>query len=133
VGLRRHAAGAGRRPLLVVLDCKGGADARQVADRARRVLREAGARSTAIWPDEASLSLWALAPQQLTTTLEDRPRGKPPVNRALNRPRLVKANTLQPGLQSIGTKVLTGWAISLRATHELAGCSGCDWSAGYMM
>jgi hypothetical protein len=69
--LQRHAAGAGHRPLLVVLDCKGGADSRRVADRARRVLREAGARSTAIWPDEASLSLWALPPQQLTTTLVD--------------------------------------------------------------
>jgi hypothetical protein len=70
-GLRRHAAGAGRRPLLVVLDCKGGAGSRRVADRARRVLREAGARSTAIWPDEAALSLWALPPSQLTTTLAD--------------------------------------------------------------
>jgi hypothetical protein len=70
-GLQRHAAGAGHRPLLVVLDCKGGADSRRVADRARRVLREAGARSTAIWPDEASLSLWALPPRQLTTTLVD--------------------------------------------------------------
>ena len=56
LGLRRHAAGAGRRPLLVVLDCKGGADSRRVADRARRVLRAAGARSTAIWPDEAPMS-----------------------------------------------------------------------------
>ena len=69
--LRRHAAGQGRLPLLVVLDCKGGADARRIADRARRVLRLAGARSTAIWPDEASLSLWALPPDQLTTTLVD--------------------------------------------------------------
>jgi hypothetical protein len=70
-GLRRHAAGTGHRPLLVVLDCKGGADSRRVADRARRVLREAGARSTAIWPDEASLSLWALPARQLITTLVD--------------------------------------------------------------
>jgi len=70
-GLERHAASAGGRPLLVVLDCKGGADSRRVADRARRVLREAGARSTAIWPDEARLSLWALPPPQLTTTLVD--------------------------------------------------------------
>jgi hypothetical protein len=69
--LRRHAAGQGRAPLLVVLDCKGGADARKIADRARRVLRLAGARSTAIWPDEAALSLWALPPAQLTTTLVD--------------------------------------------------------------
>ena len=70
-GLRRHAAGQGRPPLLVVMDCKGGADARRIADRARRVLRLAGARSTAIWPDEAGLSLWALPPAQLTTTLVD--------------------------------------------------------------
>ena len=42
--LRRHAAGQGRLPLLVVLDCKGGADARRIADRARRVMRLAGAQ-----------------------------------------------------------------------------------------
>src|SRR5713226_1666353 len=70
-GLRRHAAGLGAAPLLVVLDCKGGSDARRIADRVRRVLREAGARSTAIWPDEASLSLWSLPPRKLTTTLVD--------------------------------------------------------------
>jgi hypothetical protein len=69
--LRRHAAGSGRRPLLVVLDCKGGADSRRVADRTRRVLRDAGARATAIWPDEASLSIWDLPPDQLVTTLLD--------------------------------------------------------------
>jgi len=70
-GLRRHAAGLGAPPLLVVLDCKGGSDARRVADRFRRVLRQAGARSTAVWPDEASLSLWTLPSRQLTTTLVD--------------------------------------------------------------
>ena len=70
-GLRRYAVAAGRRPLLVVLDCKGGASSRKVADRTRRVLRDAGARSTAIWPDEASLSLWALPPDRLVTTLLD--------------------------------------------------------------
>jgi hypothetical protein len=68
---QRYAAGQGPRPLLVVLDCKGGADARRIADRARRVLREAGARSTAVWPDEARLSLWDLPPGPLTTTLLD--------------------------------------------------------------
>jgi hypothetical protein len=75
-GLRRYAAGAhgsttARRPLLVVLDCKGGASSRKVADRTRRVLRDAGARSTAIWPDEASLSLWTLPADRLVTTLLD--------------------------------------------------------------
>lgn len=69
--LSRQAAGTGRRPLLVVLDCKGGADSRRIADRARRVLRDAGARATAIWPDDANLSLWGLPPGRLTTTLLD--------------------------------------------------------------
>jgi hypothetical protein len=70
-GLARHAAGRSGPPLLVVLDCKGGADARRIAERARRVLREAGARRVAIWPDEASLNLWNLQPRQLITTLVD--------------------------------------------------------------
>jgi hypothetical protein len=70
-GLARHAAGFAGPPLLVVLDCKGGADARRLADRARRVLREAGARNVAVWPDAASVSLWDLPPGQLVTTLVD--------------------------------------------------------------
>jgi hypothetical protein len=70
-GLSRHASGYGGPPLLVVLDCKGGADARRLADRTRRVLRDAGARSVAVWPDEARLSLWSLPPRQLITTLAD--------------------------------------------------------------
>jgi hypothetical protein len=70
-GLQLHAAGAGRRPLLVVLDCKGGADSRRVADRFRRVMRGAGSRSTAVWPDETALSLWDLPPSELTSTLID--------------------------------------------------------------
>jgi hypothetical protein len=70
-GMRRYAAGQAARPLLVVLDCKGGASSRKVADRARRVLRDAGAAATATWPDEASLNLWSLPPGQLVTTLLD--------------------------------------------------------------
>jgi hypothetical protein len=35
------------------------------------VLRDAGARSVAVWPDEATLNLWALPPRQLITTLVD--------------------------------------------------------------
>jgi len=70
-GMRRYAAGQAARPLLVVLDCKGGASSRKVADRARRVLRDAGAAATATWPDEASLNLWSLPPDQLVTTLLD--------------------------------------------------------------
>jgi hypothetical protein len=70
-GLRGYGAGLTGRPLLVVLDCKGGASSRKVADRFRRVLRDAGARSVAVWPDEASLNLWDLPPGQLISTLLD--------------------------------------------------------------
>jgi hypothetical protein len=70
-GLARHAAGLAGPPLLVVLDCKGGPDARRLADRTRRVLRDAGARNVAVWPDAAALSLWDLPPGQLVTTLVD--------------------------------------------------------------
>jgi hypothetical protein len=69
--MRRYVSGRGRAPLLMVVDCKGGGDARKIAERVRRVMREAGARRTAIWPDEASLSIWVLPPDQLITTLVD--------------------------------------------------------------
>ena len=62
-------AGNGGRPLLVVLDCKGGRDARRKADRTRRLLYAAGARRVAIWPDEARLSMWDLPPQELAVLL----------------------------------------------------------------
>ena len=61
--------GKGHRPLLVVLDCKGGRDARLKADRTRRLLYGAGARRVAIWPDEARLNLWDLPPQDLAVLL----------------------------------------------------------------
>jgi hypothetical protein len=57
------------RPLLAALDCKGGPDARVKADRTRRVLRGTGARRVAIWPDEASLSLWDLPGRDLAVLL----------------------------------------------------------------
>jgi len=62
-------AGSGSRPLLVVLDCKGGRDARRKADRTRRLLYAAGARRVAIWPDEARLSMWELPPADLAVLL----------------------------------------------------------------
>ena len=61
--------GQGRRPLLVVLDCKGGPDARVKANRTRRLLYGAGARRVAIWPDEARLSLWDLPAEDLAVLL----------------------------------------------------------------
>ena len=62
-------AGNGGRPLLVVLDCKGGRDARKKATRTRRLLYGAGARRVAIWPDEARLSMWDLPAQDLAVLL----------------------------------------------------------------
>jgi len=51
--LQASRAGRGHRPLLIVLDCKGGRDARRKADRTRRLLYGAGARRVAICPVEA--------------------------------------------------------------------------------
>jgi hypothetical protein len=62
-------AGRGDRPLLIVLDCKGGQDARRKADRTRRLLYGAGARRVAVWPDEARLSLWDLPAPDLAVLL----------------------------------------------------------------
>ena len=67
--LAQARAGKGPRPLLVVLDCKGGRDARLKADRTRRLLHGAGARRVAVWPDEARLSLWDLPPRDLAVLL----------------------------------------------------------------
>jgi hypothetical protein len=61
--------GQGNRPLLVVLDCKGGRDARVKAERTRRLLYGAGARRVAIWPDEAQLCLWDLPSADLSVLL----------------------------------------------------------------
>jgi Helicase HerA, central domain len=67
--LQSSRAGRDGRPLLIVLDCKGGRDARRKADRTRRLLYGAGARRVAVWPDEARLSLWELPPQDLAVLL----------------------------------------------------------------
>jgi len=67
--LQASRSGNGGRPLLVVLDCKGGRDARRKAERTRRLLYAAGARRVAIWPDEARLSMWDLPAQDLAVLL----------------------------------------------------------------
>jgi hypothetical protein len=65
-----QAARRGRpRPLLAALDCKGGPDARAKANRTRRVLHGVGARRIAIWPDEATLSLWDIPARELAVLL----------------------------------------------------------------
>jgi hypothetical protein len=67
--LAAHFRRGAPRPLLVVLDCKGGPDSRAKAARTRRLLHAVGAGRVAIWPDEASVSLWALPPRDLAVTL----------------------------------------------------------------
>jgi hypothetical protein len=67
--LQAARAGRGNRPLLIVLDCKGGQDARIKAERTRRLLYGAGARRIAIWPDQARLSLWDLPARDLAVLL----------------------------------------------------------------
>jgi hypothetical protein len=67
--LATHQRREGDRPLLVVLDCKGGPDARVKAERTRRLLHGVGARRVAIWPDEARLCLWDLPPRDLGVLL----------------------------------------------------------------
>ena len=67
--LDAHYAGKGNRPLLIVLDCKGGRDARRKADRTRRLLYGAGARHVAVWPDEARVSVWDLPAPDLAVLL----------------------------------------------------------------
>jgi hypothetical protein len=52
-----------------VLDCKGGPDARVKAARTRRLLHAVGAGRVAIWPDDATLSLWGLPPRDLAVAL----------------------------------------------------------------
>jgi hypothetical protein len=64
-----HQRDGAPRPLLVVLDCKGGPDARLKAQRTRRLLHGTGAARVAIWPDDAAVSLWTLPPRELAVTL----------------------------------------------------------------
>jgi hypothetical protein len=67
--LDAYYTGKGRPPQLIVLDCKGGPDARRKAGRTRRLLYGAGARRVALWPDEARLSLWELPARDLAVLL----------------------------------------------------------------
>ena len=67
--LAAHCQHGAPRPLLIVLDCKGGPDARTKAARTRTLLHGAGAGRVAIWPDEATVSLWGLPPAELAVTL----------------------------------------------------------------
>ena len=67
--LAAHHTHGAARPLLIVLDCKGGPDARAKAARTRTLLHATGAGRVAIWPDEATVSLWDLPPAELAVTL----------------------------------------------------------------
>lgn len=62
---RRHAA---PRPLLVVIDGKGGHDSRARATQTRAALTAAGAARVAVWP-HIPLNMWDIGPRELTTLL----------------------------------------------------------------
>jgi hypothetical protein len=67
--LAAHYQRGAPRPLLVVLDCKGGPDSRVKAARTRRLLHAVGAGRVALWPDDSRVSLWRLPPRELAVTL----------------------------------------------------------------
>jgi hypothetical protein len=67
--LSAHRKNGKPRPLLIVLDCKGGPDARVKAARTRRLLHAVGASRVAVWPDDTAVSLWGLPPRELAVTL----------------------------------------------------------------
>ncbi len=58
----------GPRPLLVVIDAKGGHDSRAKAAQARAALAAAGCRRFATWPD-VPLNMWDIAPRELAVLL----------------------------------------------------------------
>jgi hypothetical protein len=67
--LQAHYRHGEPRPLLIVVDCKGGPDSRVKAARTRALLHAAGARRVAIWPDEATVCLWNLPADDLAVAL----------------------------------------------------------------
>jgi hypothetical protein len=66
--LRAHQDHHRPRPLLIVLDGKGGPDSRNVAARTIAALRQAGARHIGLWPD-VPLNMWDLPPATLAVLL----------------------------------------------------------------
>jgi hypothetical protein len=57
-------------PLLVIIDGKGGPDARATAGTVQAALAAAGATRLARWPDDAALSLWDIPPASLAVLLD---------------------------------------------------------------
>ena len=98
--LQAFRAGRGDRPLLVVLDCKGGRDARRKADRTRRLLYGAGARRVAVWPDEARLCLWDLPPDELAVRAVPDDRHRHRQRRLLRRPAPGRHHPRHPGARA---------------------------------
>jgi hypothetical protein len=61
-------AGQGPRPLLVVIDAKGGHDSRQRAAETRAALAAAGVTRFVTWPD-VPLNMWHIPPRELAVLL----------------------------------------------------------------
>jgi hypothetical protein len=122
--LNTYQARDGARPLLVVLDCKGGPDSRAKAARTRTLLHAAGAGRVAIWPDDASVSLWSLPPRELAVVLfqllDTADTGPAAYYADITQAALVLAVTAPPGPPSSGTEFLdrldAGWLTRAYAT-----------------
>ena len=101
------------RPLLLVLDCKGGPDARVKAARTRRLLHAVGAARVAVWPDEATVSLWgAAAPRprrDLVPDDRDRHRGRRLLRRHHPGRAHPRRHRTHPGRPPTGRSSWPGW------------------------
>jgi len=94
---RRHILGAAPRPLLILLDCKGGRDGRDTAERLRRAALGMGIPRGRIglWPHEVRLDLWNLPPDRLIEVLVDMVKAEHPFYDAM-RDELVALAVLAP-------------------------------------
>jgi len=107
--LHAHRTQGAPRPLLLVLDCKGGPDSRVKAARTRRLLHAVGASRVAVWPDEAAVSLWRLPPRELAVTLFqmiETGTGDAAYYADVNQAAVTLAITAPPGPPANGTEFL---------------------------
>jgi hypothetical protein len=69
-GPKNRARREAGRPLVIILDCKGGLDSQAKAKRIRQVLLAAGAGDARRFPDHATVSIWnGMEPRALAVFL----------------------------------------------------------------
>jgi hypothetical protein len=67
----RYLARSGDRPLVIFLDCKGGHDGRDTAEKFRQMGKAMGlvGGRIGLWPSDIRLDLWSLPPERLAEVL----------------------------------------------------------------